>query len=100
MQAIRSLVPVKSILKNLVNQEETKETKETDKEDSDDEDIAVKPQAESESQPLAPLVPLAPLESQPKSILSTVKNALILLNQIYKRFNLKCKMDLICHWLN
>jgi predicted RNase H-like HicB family nuclease len=47
LQAIRSLVPVKSILKNLVNQEETKETKETDKEDSDDEDIAVKPQAES-----------------------------------------------------
>jgi hypothetical protein len=76
LQAIRSLVPVKSILKNLVNQEETKETKETDKEDSDDEDIAVKPQAESESQPLAPLVPLVPLESQPKSILSTVKNAL------------------------
>jgi hypothetical protein len=76
LQAIRSLVPVKSILKNLVNQEETKETKETDKEDSDDEDIAVKPQAESESQPFAPLVPLAPLESQPKSILSTVKNAL------------------------
>jgi hypothetical protein len=76
LQAIRSLVPVKSILKNLVNQEETKETKETDKEDSDDEDIAVKPQAESESQPLAPLAPLVPLESQPKSILSTVKNAL------------------------
>lgn len=76
LQAIRSLVPVKSILKNLVNQEETKETKETDKEDSDDEDIAVKPQAESESQPLAPSSPLVPLESQPKSILSTVKNAL------------------------
>lgn len=87
LQAIRSLVPVKSILKNLVNHEETKETKETkenDKEDSDDEDIAVKP-SESDSQPLGSSEPLGPsgllgssglLEPQPKSILSTVKNAL------------------------
>jgi hypothetical protein len=38
LQAIRSLVPVKSILKNLVNHEDTKE----DKDDSDDEDVSVK----------------------------------------------------------
>ena len=60
---------------------ETKETKENDKEDSDDEDIAVKP-SESDSQPLGSSEPLGPsgllgsLEPQPKSILSTVKNAL------------------------
>lgn len=84
VQAIRSLVPVKSILKNLVNHDEVKETKDTDTtdatdatdttdatdakgiddtEDSDDEDIAIK----KPSQPDTP---------QPKSILSTVKNAL------------------------
>jgi hypothetical protein len=79
VQAIRSLVPVKSILKNLVNHEEIKETKDTDtndtndKDDSDDEDIAVKKPAQPDTaQPNTS----QPDTSQPKSILSTVKNAL------------------------
>lgn len=93
LQAIRSLVPVKSILKNLVNHEEVKETKDTDtdkedKEDSDDEDIAVKKPSQPDTSDASASQPDA---SQPKSILSTVKSALdsakLNLHAIQSEFN-------------
>lgn len=61
-QAIRSLVPVKSILKNLVNQEEKKDEKDEkddkeEKDDSDDEDVHItKSNVKLEPKP-APITP-------------------------------------------
>jgi hypothetical protein len=72
LQAIRSLVPIKSILRNLVNQEDKeKEDKEDgDKEEDSDEEVMtlkkssidVKIAPKAILAPLEPLAPLAPLE--------------------------------------
>lgn len=69
LQAIRSLVPVKSILRNLVNQEDKEKDDKDDKEDadkdedSDEEDMTLKKSSiDVKITPKVALAPLAPLE--------------------------------------
>ena len=95
LQAVRSLVPVKSILKNLVNndvKDDTKDTKDTNDDDSDD-DVSINkldnpmestksdlkgPVAEPVSESVAESVsePVSEPVAEPVSVLSTVKSAI------------------------
>jgi hypothetical protein len=94
IQAIRSLVPVKTILKNLVNQEDKKDgdSKDAKEEDSDDEDVQVakpaielKPATEvataATAEVAAEVAPLIELE-EPSTLTNTISSIAAVMDPI------------------